>query len=178
MARAIRCATLEFHLGGVVEIISIVLIILAAAHIGEESATGFTRFLNTRWFAGTDSCPVPRWKSIFIDKLGLFAALTLFAILGVTHDGRWILISVGIIIADIVQHVAFSVGARGYTPGIATSVLYLALIVFFFSGSVWRALLSAPLGWLALIAGMLFIVGNYLLAWTTVRLGLCRPASH
>ena len=153
--------------------LSIALIVLAAAHIGEETLAGFTRFFNVTWFAGNETCPVGRAKALWIDKIGLFAILALLALGGALNSELWILIALGIITADVIQHFAFSIGTRGYTPGVATSVLYLGYILYFFSRP------GLPVGWLAWLSfavGLLFIASNYVMAAHKVRLGLCRPA--
>jgi hypothetical protein len=156
--------------------LSIALIVLAAAHIGEETLAGFSHFFNVTWFAGNETCPVGRAKALWIDKIGLFAILALLALGGALHSGLWILIALGIITADVVQHFAFSIGTKGYTPGVATSVLYLGYIIYFFSRPETDGLLSGWLAWLAFAVGLLFIASNYFMARHKVRLGLCQPA--
>lgn len=155
---------------------AILLVGAAAVHIGEETVAGFRRFLNTEWFAGNENCPVTRRKGLLMDKIGLFVALTGLAIAGVLVDPLWILVAVGFIAADLVQHASFSVAKRGYTPGVATSALYLAYIVYFFSHAELRSLLNDLLAWVALVAGAAGIVINYGLAWRKVRRGDCRLA--
>jgi hypothetical protein len=153
-----------------------VLVAAAAVHIGEEAVAGFRRFLNTEWFAGNDNCPVTRRKGLLIDKIGLFVALTLFAIAGVLVDARLFLVAVGFIAADLVQHAGFSIAKRGYTPGVATSALYLAYVVYFFSHAELRYVLNDPWAWVALAVGAGGIVLNYGVAWRKVRRGDCRLA--
>jgi uncharacterized BrkB/YihY/UPF0761 family membrane protein len=150
---------------------SILLIAIAAAHILEETLRDFRGFFNTEWLAGTADCPVGRLKGLFVDKIGLLLVIAATALLGALSDGRWILVTIGIVTADCLQHAAFSIGKRGYTPGVATCVLYAACLAVFLRRV---AVPDHPLAWLALLAGAGFIAGNYLLAWNTVRLGRCR----
>jgi hypothetical protein len=155
---------------------AILLVVAAAVHIGEEAVAGFRRFLNTAWFAGNDNCPVTRLKGLVVDQIGLFLGLTVFAIAGVLVDARLLLVAVGFIAADMLQHAGFSIAKRAYTPGVMTSALYLAYVVCFFGHAELRHLLSDPWSWLALAAGAAGIVLNYGLAWSKVRRGDCRLA--
>ena len=100
-------------------LLAILLVVVAAAHIAEEAATGFRRFFNMAWFAGTEDCPVTRFKGLILDEIGLFLTLSLFAVLGAVHNWTWIFISIGIIAADVAQHLTFSIAKKGYTPGVA-----------------------------------------------------------
>jgi hypothetical protein len=155
---------------------AIVLVAAAAVHIGEEAVAGFRRFLNTEWFAGNENCPVTRRKGLLMDKIGLFVVLTGLAIAGALVDARLILVAVGFVAADLVQHAGFSIAKRGYTPGVATSALYLVYVVYLFSHAELRYLLNDPLAWVALAVGAGGIALNYWLAWTKVRRGDCRLA--
>lgn len=155
---------------------AILLVVAAAVHIGEEAVAGFRRFLNTEWFAGNENCPVTRRKGLLADKIGLFVVLTGFAIAGALVDARLILVAVGFIAADMMQHAGFSIAKRGYTPGVATSALYLAYVVYFFSHAELRHLLSEPWSWLALAVGAGGIALNYWLAWSKVQRGDCAAA--
>jgi hypothetical protein len=155
---------------------AIVLIAVAAAHIAEESVADFRSFFNMQWFAGNQNCPVTPFKGLVVDKIGLFLTLGLFAILGAGYDARWIFIAIGIITADLVQHAVFSLGKKGYTPGVATSAVYFVYVVYFFSQPDLRGLLGDPLAWAALGLGALFIAGNYWMARTKVRRGDCQLA--
>jgi hypothetical protein len=147
-----------------------VLIAIAAAHIAEEARAGFTRFLNTEWFAGNATCPVGRFKGLYFDKIGLLAGIVLASLLAVWVDGSWIWIPIGILIADSLQHVVFSASTRRYTPGLATCVLYLAFLVYFFGR---LGLPDGWPGWLALVVGAAVIAGNYAMAAAKVRKGEC-----
>lgn len=144
--------------------ISLVLIVFVAVHILEEALKGFRIFFNTEWFDGTRNCPVGRFKGIVVDQIGLFALLTALAVSGTLFDGRWILVAVGVVTADLVQHTAFSVAKRGYTPGSASCVFYFVYLLYFFV----RVDPYAPTGdvpaWLAMAAGASLIVANYFLA--------------
>ena len=156
---------------------AILLIAVAAAHIGEETATGFRRFFNTDWFVGTENCPVTRFKGLMIDKIGLFLTLSLFAVLGVTYNWTWIFISIGIIAADVAQHLTFSAVKKSYTPGVATVILYIIYIVYFLSQRQVWTWLGEPLSWVTLAVGAAFIAFNYLYArWKMLR-GDCQPTA-
>jgi len=157
--------------------IAIILILAAAAHIAEEAVADFRGFLNTQWFDGNDDCPVTRRKGILIDKIGLFAGLVLFAVLGAALDARVIFIAVGILCADIVQHAIFSLKKKAYTPGIATCALYLAYVVYFFSQPATQGWLGDGWARIALVVGAGGIAINYALSWWKVHRGDCRLAA-
>lgn len=158
--------------------VAIFLVIAVALHIAEETAKNFRGFLNTVWFAGDETCPVGRFKGLFIDKIGLFGLLAGTAVAGALFDPRWILLAVGVISADLVQHSIFSVRERAYTPGVATCAIYLIYLAVFFGQGELRDLLELPLAWEALALGAAFIGGNYALAAWKVWRGDCRPASR
>jgi hypothetical protein len=152
------------------------LIALAAAHIGEEAANGFRRFFNMEWFKGNANCPVGPNKGLYFDQIGLFLLLAGSAVFGAWRSPRLILIAVGIIAADLVQHAIFSISKGKYTPGVATSALYLLYVVYFFSREDGRRLLTPGWGGLvALAAGASFIVINYAFARWKVQTGRCKP---
>ena len=157
--------------------VSIALIASAACHIGEETVKDFRRFLNTEWFHGTKNCPVGRLKGILIDKIGLWLFLAFLALLGSLFDGRWILVGVGIVTADIVQHALFSLGMKRYTPGLATCVLYLLFIAYFLAHAPVPSLANDVWAWAAMAAGAAFIGSNYLAASRKVRRGDCGRAT-
>jgi hypothetical protein len=157
--------------------VSIILIVLAGVHIAEEAAKGFRNFFNTEWFNGNKDCPVSQFKGLFVDKILLFLLLAALALAGAWLDGRWTLIAVGIVTADLVQHAVFSIGKRSYTPGVATSVLYLVYVVYFFVQEELRRLVGLDWAWVAVVGGAAFIGANYLAAWLKVRKGDCEPAN-
>jgi hypothetical protein len=157
--------------------VSIILGVLAGVHIVEEAAKGFRNFFNTEWFNGNKNCPISRIKGLFVDKIGLFLLLTVLALTGTWLDGRLILIAVGIVTADLLQHAVFSIGKRSYTPGVATSVLYLVYVVYFFVQEELRSLVGLDWAWVAVVGGAAFIGVNYLAAWLKVRKGDCELAS-
>jgi hypothetical protein len=113
---------------------------------------------------------------VVVDKIGLFLAFAVLALAGAIFDGRWILVALGIVMADLVQHAIFSFVKKGYTPGVATSVPYLAYVAWFFAQPQLRGLIDGPLAWVALALGAAIIAGNYLFAQQKVRRGDCRPA--
>lgn len=153
---------------------AISLILVAGLHIGEEAVKGFRAFLNTRWFDGSQDCPVSRFKGLFIDKIGLFAVLAGSALLGALVDPRWILIGVGILATDALQHLLFSAKTRRYTPGFATTFLYLAFLLYFvLLGPLRNVGALDSSAWAALGVGAVFIPGNYVIAASKVRRGDC-----
>jgi|SRR5215213_3315258 len=155
-------------------VVSVALIALAAAHIGEETVKGFRRFFNTEWFRGNENCPVSRAKGLFIDQIGLFLLLAGLAALGALLDSRWLLVALGIIIADLVQHAVFSIAKMKYTPGVATSTLYLLYVIYFFGREELRSHLYRDWAWVAVAVGAAFIAANYTIA--KVQAGRCSPA--
>ena len=74
------------------------------------------------------------------------------------------------ILADCIQHFLFSIVKRGYTPGVVTSLLYVALLIYYLRRFGEPADL---LGWIALLLGIGFIVINYLLSSILVAQGRC-----
>lgn len=158
-------------------IASIVLIALAGIHITEEGVKGFRSFLNTKWFPGNVDCPVSRKKGLFVDQIGLFLLLTVLAFAGAQRDSRWLLVAVGIVAADLVQHAIFSIAVRDYTPGVATSALYLLYVIYFFDLEEVRQVMDRRWAWAALAAGAAVIAINYLMARRKVLMGRCRQAA-
>jgi len=147
--------------------VSVVLIVFVAVHILEEALKGFRTFFNTEWFGGTRNCPVGRFKGVVIDQIGLFVLIACLAVGGALIDGRWILVAVGVVMADLVQHSVFSLAKRGYTPGIATCGLYLFYLVYFFAQVDPYAPTGDVPAWLAMATGASMIVANYILASKT-----------
>lgn len=147
--------------------VAIVLIVVVAVHILEEAIKGFRIFFNTEWFDGKPNYPVGRFKGVVIDQIGLLALVASLAAAGSVLDGRWILVAVGIIMADLVQHTTFSIVKRAYTPGIATCALYLVYLVYFFTQVDPYAPTGDVPAWLAMATGASFIVANYILASKT-----------
>jgi uncharacterized protein with HXXEE motif len=145
---------------------SALLIVLVASHILEEALKGFRRFFNLDWFrTGRDDFPTSKTKAILVDQIGLFLALSLLILAGAAWTPLMYVV-VGFITADVVQHVSFSVFRSKYTPGVATSVLYLSFVIWFVRTS------PDPFGAASLVAaaiGAAALVGNYLLAWVKVR---------
>ena len=152
------------------------MVALAAVHITEEAVAGFRIFFNTEWFAGNENCPVGRTKGLLVDQIGLFLLLAGLAITGALVEARWLLVAVGIITADLVQHAVFSIAKGKYTPGVATSALYLLYVAYFFGREELRSLVHLDWAWLAMAIGVAFIAVNYLVSGTIVRLGRCGPA--
>ena len=152
--------------------LSVMLIVFAAVHILEEALKDFRRFFNTQWFAGTEDCPVSRRKGRLVDQVGLFALLAALAVAGNRFDSRWMLVAVGLISADVVQHFIFSIRKGALTPGVQTSVLYLLYVGYFFWDQGVRSILDIRAA-AALGGGAAFIAANYLYAWWRMYRGRC-----
>ena len=155
-------------------VLCIALVILAGAHILEERVAGFRRFLNLEWFEGSRDCPVGPKKGVVVDQILLFLLLAGTTTLALLFSLHWLfMFPVGIILADVVQHVIFSVVKRGYTPGIITTFLYLAYLIVFFAGA-GEQILGSGWTWLLSVAGMAVIAVNYFMARRKVRSGECK----
>jgi drug/metabolite transporter (DMT)-like permease len=98
-------------------------------------------------------------------------------VLGVTYNWTWIFISIGIIAADVAQHLTFSAVKKSYTPGVATIILYIIYIVYFLSQRQVWTWLGEPLSWVTLAVGAAFIAFNYLYARWKVLRGDCQPTA-
>jgi hypothetical protein len=145
---------------------ALLLILLVGAHILEEALKGFRRFFNLEWFrTGRDDFPTSRTKAILVDQIGLFLALSLLAVVGTV----WSLATyavVGFIAADVIQHGAFSIVRRKYSPGVATSLLYFLFVMLFLRSDSVRVDASALA---AMAVGAAALAGNYGLAWMRVK---------
>lgn len=111
------------------------LIIFAGAHIIEERMKDLRYFFNIKWFkTGDENFPVTRMEALWKDQAGLFIALAAMAYLAYKgiFDGVTLLLAVGFVTADTIQHSLFTIAKRGYTPGIATSVLYMGYVLYFY----------------------------------------------
>jgi len=156
-----------------------VLIVIVGAHILEEvfasfrlldageRKVGFRRFFNLEWFqTGDEEFPVTRRTALVKDQIGLFILLTLLVLGSIQWSGlMWVV--VGFIIADLVQHSVFSLVRRKYSPGVATSVLYLIFVIYFFGFEVEEVITT--LEWGAMALGAALLVGNYIMAAWKVR---------
>ena len=146
---------------------SLVLIVIVGVHILEEAMKGFRRFFNVDWFkTGDDEFPVSKWEALLKDQIGLFGLLAALAIVGIFWTPA-ILIAVGFITADLIQHAVFSIARRRYTPGIATSALYLLYVLYFELVVLGLPFGLGTLGFMALGAGGLLL--NYSIASWRVR---------
>jgi len=175
--------------------VPIVLIVIVGAHILEEAFApfrlldtgkrriGFRRFFNLEWFqTGDEGFPTSKRKAFFGEQVGLFVGLALLTLLStwwpewlewpgwLTQYAWWpaalMWVVVGFITADLIQHNVFSYVRRKYSPGVATSVLYMLFVIFFLrfgSGKV------NIIEWVAMGYGATFLVGNYLVAVWRVR---------
>jgi hypothetical protein len=113
----------------------LVFIVFVGAHILEERIKDLRYFFNIKWFkTGDKNFPVTRFEALWKDQLGLFIVLATMAYLAYIDKfgGVTILIAVGFVTADTIQHTVFSIARRSYTPGIATSVLYMGYILNFY----------------------------------------------
>lgn len=148
----------------------LVLIPIVAVHIFEERLKGFRRFFNQEWFGSDkENFPVSNLEALLKDQLGLFVLLSLLSLAG-AFNIIFILVAVGFVTADLVQHAIFSISKRQYTPGVATSVLYLGYVVYFDFFELSR--LHIRFDWTTLVfmaLGAGIIVFNYLRAARKVR---------
>ena len=129
-----------------------------AMHILEERITGFTDFFN-RDVLGSPvlNKPVSKLEATLKDQVGLFVVLT--ALLAISRWFSWALwLVIGFIAADSIQHLAYGIRFRRYTPGLGSVALYVGLVVYVFR----HAPASPNLIALAVGAGMLAF--NFLLA--------------
>lgn len=154
---------------------SFALIAVVGAHVFEEAAKDFRSFLNLRWFRGNEECPVTRRKALLVDQIGLLAALALLAVAGAWEHASalFILIAVGFVAADAVQHTVFTVGCRGYTPGAVTTLFYVAYVVVFCwleLGKLWKPFGGAVV-LAALALGAAPLLANYWMARSKARRG-------
>src|SRR5262245_52238215 len=145
---------------------SVLLILLVAAHILEEALKGFRRFFNREWFrTERDDFPTSRIKALLVDQVGLFAALSLLTLIGTAWSPARFAV-VGFIATDVVQHGTFSIVRGKYSPGVATSLLYLLFVVWFVRTP------PDPIDTTSMVAaavGAAALAGNYTLAWMKVR---------
>lgn len=145
---------------------SVLLIMLVAAHILEEALKGFRRFFNLEWFrTGRDDFPTSKTKAVLVDQIGLFLALSLLALLGSVWSPAMYAV-VGFIAADVIQHGTFSIVRRKYSPGVATSALYLLFVGLFLRSDSVRFDASTLT---AMTIGAAALAGNYALASMRVR---------
>lgn len=162
--------------------ISVALIIIVLAHILEEvfapyksshdgsHQRGFRRFFNLEWFqTGRDDFPVSKFKARFFDQIGLFLVLTLLALLGAFRTAEFILVAVGVVTADLIQHFVFSIVRRQYSPGVATSPLYLVYVLYFSFFELPQLTIGLErILWYMIIGASLLIL-NYVVASIRVR---------
>lgn len=149
---------------------SLVLIVIVGAHILEEAFKGFRRFFNLEWFrTGREDFPVTKIKSLVIDQVGLFIGLTGLALLALQPGRFWpnlIWVAVGFIAADLIQHFVFSIVRQKYSPGVATSVLYLIFVLYFIRSTPAFGIANP---WIPLVVGAAGLLSNYVLASRKVR---------
>ena len=79
--------------------------------------------------------------------------------MGAVHNWTWTFISIGIIAADVAQHLTFSIVKKDYTPGIATTALYVIYVVYFLNQRQIGIGVDDLLAWIAMAVGAAFI-GN------------------
>lgn len=136
-------------------------VLLAAVHVFEQHANGFTPFFNRRVLRSRfEYHPISAREAFWKDELGLFALL---AYLFLSGDPFLYWIGFGLIAADAAQHVVYSIGFRGYTPGFTTSVYYATYLGF--AGYHLRADFI-PLG---LGIGIAAVAGNLIVAAVRVE---------
>jgi len=149
-------------------------IAFVGAHILEERIKDLRLFFNIKWFkTGDEEFPVTRFEALWKDQVGLFfilATMAYLAYLGI-FGGVTILIAVGFITADTIQHTVFTIARRSYTPGIATSVLYMGYILNFYLVELKFAAQDLGMGrsLVYLVLGGALLLLNYLILSKKVR---------
>jgi hypothetical protein len=88
-------------------------------------------------------------------------------------NGVTILIAVGFVTADTIQHTVFSIARWNYTPGIATSVLYMGYILNFYLVEVKLAAQDLGIGRILVYTGLggALLLLNYLILSKKVKNG-------
>jgi hypothetical protein len=152
----------------------LVFIVYVGAHILEERIKDLRYFFNIKWFkTGDENFPVTRLEAVWKDQVGLFISLATMAYLA--HIGIFggvtILIAVGFVTADTIQHSVFSIARRSYTPGIATSVLYLGYVLYFYLFELKLAAQDPGFGRTLVYSGLgaALLLFNYLILSKKVR---------
>lgn len=152
----------------------LVFIIFVGAHILEEHFKDLRLFFNIKWFkTGDENFPVTKFEALWKDQVGLFfilAAMAYLAYLGI-FGGVTILLAVGFVTADTIQHTVFSIAKRSYTPGIATSVLYMGYILNFYLVELRFAAQDLGMGRTLMYIGLggALLLLNYLILSKKVR---------
>jgi hypothetical protein len=149
-------------------------IVFVGAHIFEERIKDLRDFFNIKWFkTGDKNFPVTRFEALWKDQLGLFIALATMAYLAYIDKfgGVTILIAVGFVTADTIQHSVFSIARRSYTPGIATSILYMGYILNFYLVELKFAAQDLGIGRTIVYTGLggALLLLNYLILSKKVR---------
>jgi hypothetical protein len=148
-------------------LLCLVFIAFVGAHILEERFKNLRDFFNIKWFkTGDPDFPVTPFEALWKDQVGLFLILATMACLAYAgvFGGITILIAVGFITADTIQHSVFSIARPGYTPGIATSVLYAGYVLYFYLYQLKLAVLYFGTGWTIVYTGLggFLLLLNYL----------------
>ncbi|MGD2090309.1 MAG: HXXEE domain-containing protein [Candidatus Aminicenantes bacterium] len=144
------------------------------AHILEERIKDLRYFFNIKWFkTGDRNFPITRFEALWKDQVGLFfllAAMAYLAYIG-KFGGITILIAVGFVTADTIQHTVFSIARRSYTPGIATSVLYMGYVLNFYLVEVKLAAQDLGMGRIIVYTGLggALLLLNYLILSKKVK---------
>ena len=137
---------------------AMILMALMAAHAAEEIVA-----------AGRLSCmegasAAVRIKARLGDRIGPLLLLVALALSGVLVYAFWIWLALGIIVADLAQHAARSIGVRAYTPGGATGAFLAVYVLSFIGGSLFGPSWAWPSSSGALVIGIAFIAVGYLSA--------------
>jgi hypothetical protein len=152
----------------------LVFTIIVGGHILEENLKKLRLFFNIKWFkTGDRNFPVTSFEALWKDQVGLFIVLATMAYLAYIgkFGGVTILIAVGFITADTIQHTVFSIGRKIYNPGIATSVLYIGYILNFYLVEVKLAAQDLGMGRILVYTGLggALLLLNYLILSKKVK---------
>jgi hypothetical protein len=152
----------------------LVFIVFVGAHIFEEYFKDLRCFFNIKWFkTGDPNFPVTRLEALWKDQVGLFIVLATMAYLAYLgkFGGVTILIAVGFVTADTIQHSVFSIVKRSYTPGIATSLLYMGYVLYFYLFQLKLAAQDLGMGWTLMYTGLggTLLLFNYLILSMKVK---------
>lgn len=152
----------------------LVFIVFVGAHIFEERIKDLRYFFNIKWFkTGDPNFPVARFEALWKDQVGLFIVLAAMAYLAYIgkFGGVTILMAVGFVTADTIQHAVFSIARRSYTPGIATSVLYMGYVLYFYLFELKTAAQDLGMGRTLVYVGLggVLLLLNYLILSMKVK---------
>lgn len=149
--------------------LAITVLIIFLLHIFEEQIWpgGFLVWWNTTvWNSNLPFFPLSEKSNLYINTLGLLIFGVILIILGTLVSAHFFYILFGLMLADAVQHIYFSVSTWKYSPGAYTSILYIALV--YLGININTTILH--LNWctiiLDLFIGALIIGGSFFISYT------------